>query len=131
MSAALTEIARDDTAGGRAARGVARHRTADGAVALDPEAREEVEESHDDDDGVPELSVMASGCLGLISFPREPGRVTLEWIEEHHPRLVPELRDHPGIAFLMVRSQAHGTLAIGSGGTRHLDDGRVEGEDPL
>ena len=25
---------------------------------------------------------MASGCLGLITFPREPGRVTLERIEE-------------------------------------------------
>ena len=34
---------------------------------------------------VPELSVMASGCLGLISFPREPGRVTLERIEELLP----------------------------------------------
>ena len=30
---------------------------------------------------LPELSVMASGCLGLITFPREPGRVTLERIE--------------------------------------------------
>ncbi len=133
MSAGLTEIARDDTAGGRAARAVGRGRSADGAVALDSGAREEVERGHDDgdDDEIPELSVMASGCLGLISFPREPGRVTLEWIEEHHPRLVPALRDHPGVGFLMVRSENHGTLAIGSGGTHHLDNGRVEGEDPL
>ena len=35
---------------------------------------------------LPELSVMASGCLGLITFPREPGRVTLERIEERWPR---------------------------------------------
>jgi uncharacterized membrane protein YvlD (DUF360 family) len=131
MSAGLTEIARDDTAGGRAARAVGRRRSADGAVALDSDAREEVEHGHGDSDGIPELSVMASGCLGLISFPREPGRVTLEWIEEHHPRLVPTLREHPGVGFLMVRSENHGALAIGSGGTHHLDDGRVEGEDPL
>jgi uncharacterized membrane protein YvlD (DUF360 family) len=135
MSAGLTEIARDDTAGGRAARAVSRGRSADGAVALDSGAREEVEHGHGDgdtdSDSIPELSVMASGCLGLISFPREPGRVTLEWIEEHHPRLVPTLREHPGVGFLMIRSENHGTLAIGSGGTHHLDDGRVEGEDPL
>ena len=30
---------------------------------------------------VPELVVMASGCLGLVTFPREPGRVTLEGLE--------------------------------------------------
>ena len=34
---------------------------------------------------LPELSVMASGCLGLISFPREPGRVSLERIEQLLP----------------------------------------------
>ena len=42
--------------------------------------------AEDGDDELPELSVMASGCLGLISFPREPGRVTLERIEELYPR---------------------------------------------
>ena len=131
MSAGLTEIARDDTAGGRAARAVSRGRSADGAVALDSGAREEVVRGHGDSDGIPELSVMASGCLGLISFPREPGRVTLEWIEEHHPRLVRTLREHPGVGFLMVRSESHGALAIGAGGTHYLDHGRVEGEDPL
>jgi uncharacterized membrane protein YvlD (DUF360 family) len=131
MSAGLTEMARDDTAGGRAARAVSRRRTADGAVALDSDARDEVERGRGDSDETPELSVMASGCLGLISFPREPGRVTLEWIEEHHPKLVPALRDHAGVGFLMVRSENRGALAIGSGGTHHLDDGRVEGEDPL
>ena len=37
-------------------------------------------------EALPELSVMASGSLGLISFPREPGRVTLERIDELYPR---------------------------------------------
>jgi uncharacterized membrane protein YvlD (DUF360 family) len=129
MSAGLTEMSRDDTPGGRAARAVSRRRRADGVIALDPGAREEAEQAHRD--GVPELSVMASGCLGLISFPREPERVTLEWIEAHHPRLVPALRGHPGIGFLLVRSERDGALAVGAAGTHHLDDGRVEGEDPL
>ena len=43
---------------------------------------------------------MASGCLGLITFPRLPGRVTLEQIEELYPALIPALRDHPGIGFV-------------------------------
>ena len=48
---------------------------------------------------------MASGCLGLITFPREPGRVTLERIEARWPALIPTLREHPGIGFLLVRSE--------------------------
>jgi hypothetical protein len=42
------------------------------------------------------------------------------------------LREHPGIAFVMVRSEKHGALAPGPRGTVYLDGGgRVEGEDPL
>jgi uncharacterized membrane protein YvlD (DUF360 family) len=84
-----------------------------------------------DGDEPPEVVVMASGCLGLISFPREPGRVTLERIRERHPQLIAVLRDHPGIGFLLVRSDEHGAMVIGARGTRYLDRERVEGEDPL
>jgi hypothetical protein len=79
----------------------------------------------------PEISVMASGCLGLVSFPREPGRLTLERIEARYPSLVPTLVSHPGIGFLLVRSQVHGPLAIGAHGVNHLDFDIVEGGDPL
>lgn len=129
LSAGLTEVARDDTVAARAVRTATRDRRADGAVALDPEARREVEETHDGE--LPELSVMASGCLGLISFPREPGRVSLERIEALYPRLLPALRDHPGIGFVLVRSERQGAMAIGAGGTHFLDSDGVEGEDPL
>jgi uncharacterized membrane protein YvlD (DUF360 family) len=129
MSAGLTEVARDDTFAARTVRAATRGRRADGAVVLDSDAREEVEESHGD--GLPELSVMASGCLGLISFPREPGRVSLERIEELYPRLLPALRDHPGVGFVLARSAREGAIAIGAVGTRFLDSDRVEGEDPL
>ncbi|HET9197739.1 MAG TPA: phage holin family protein [Solirubrobacterales bacterium] len=130
LSAGLTEVARDDTVAARTVRAATRDRLADGVVALDADTRREVEETHDGDE-VPELSVMASGCLGLISFPREPGRLSLERIEALYPRLIPALRDHPGIGFLLVRSERDGALAIGAGGTRFLADDRVEGEDPL
>ena len=129
MSASLTEVARDDTLAARTVRSATRGRRADEAVALDARARREIERSHGAT--VPDLSVMASGCLGLISLPREPGRVTLERLEAVHPRLLPALRDHPGIGFVLVRSERWGALALGAGGTHYVDEGRVEGEDPL
>ena len=129
MSAGLTEIARDDTAAARTVRRATRDRLADGAVVLDSESREDIAESHSGE--IPELSVMASGCLGLISFPREPGRVSLERIEELYPRLLPALREHPGIGFVLVRSEREGAVALGPRGTYFLDSNRVEGEDPL
>jgi hypothetical protein len=129
LSAGLTEVARDDTIAARTVQRATRTRRADGVVALDEESRDEFEA--DSDDELPELSVMASGCLGLITFPREPGRVTLERLETLYPRLLPALRDHPGIGFVHVRSEQHGALAIGGHGTHFLDDGRVEGDDPL
>jgi hypothetical protein len=129
MSAGLTEVARDDTVAARTVRAATRDRRAGGAVVLDPGARQEVARTHDGE--LPELSVMASGCLGLISFPREPGRLTLERIEALYPRLIPALREHPGIGFVLVRSERDGAMALGGGGVRHLADDRVEGEDPL
>jgi uncharacterized membrane protein YvlD (DUF360 family) len=129
LSAGLTEVARDDTVAARAVRAATREQSADGVVTLDADSRREVEQAHGGE--LPELSVMASGCLGLISFPREPGRVTLERIEALHPRLLPALRDHPGVGFVLVRSEREGALAIGAGGIHFLDEDRVEGEDPL
>jgi uncharacterized membrane protein YvlD (DUF360 family) len=129
MGAGLTELARDDTAAGRAVKRATRGRRTDGVVAMNADAQREA--AARDDEELPELSVMASGCLGLISFPREPGRLTLERIEELYPRLLPALRDHPGVGFVHVRSEQAGPVVIGPRGTHHLDDGRVEGEDPL
>jgi hypothetical protein len=129
LSAGLTEVARDDTMAARTVRTATRGRVADGAVMLDADVREEVEQAHGEE--VPELSVMASGCLGLVSFPRLPGRVTLERIESEHPALIPALRDHPGIGFVLARSERSGAVAIGAEGINFLDQGRVEGEDPL
>jgi uncharacterized membrane protein YvlD (DUF360 family) len=129
LSTGLTEMARDDTAAARTVRIATRSRRANGAVALEGEARREIEQAQGD--GIPELSVMASGCLGLVSFPREPGRMTLERIEALYPALIPALRDHPGIGFALVRSERFGATVLGGSGTRFLDEERVEGEDPL
>lgn len=126
IGAGLTEIARDDTAAGRVVRTMTRKRREDGVVEVGDQAAPGREDGE-----LPELSVMASGCLGLITFPRQPGRVTLEWLERNQPLLIPALRDHPGIGFVMVRSEREGTLAIGARGQHRLTDGKVEGVDPL
>src|SRR4051794_1333618 len=126
LSASLTEASGADSAAGRAVGAATRRRKVDGAVQLGEASRDGGE-----DDPLPELSVMASGCLGLVTFPREPGRVTLERIEARWPELIPTLRDHPGIGFFVVRSEHHGATVIGSRGTNYLDEGRVEGHDPL
>ena len=75
--------------------------------------------------------VLVSGPLGLIYLPRSPERLTLEQIAEAHPKLLDALAAHPGIGFVMVRSQEQGTLVIGTGGHRRLSDDGVEGDDPL
>jgi uncharacterized membrane protein YvlD (DUF360 family) len=129
LGASLTEASGNDSAAARAVRRATRRRRVDGEVQLGERDAAPARPAEGDDPG--EVVVMASGCLGLVSFPREPGRVTLERLQERYPRVIPALRDHPGIGFLLVRSEEHGALAIGRAGTHHLDGGFVEGEDPL
>ena len=78
-----------------------------------------------------DVVVMGSGNLGLVYLMEERRRLTLEEMNERHPDLIPALRDHPHVGWLLVRSSEHGPLALGANGTRYLADGRVEGEDPL
>ena len=75
--------------------------------------------------------VMGSGNLGLIYLMDEPRRLTMEEIDERHPDLLPALRAHPHVGWLLVRSAEHGAVALGAGGANYLSEGRVEGEDPL
>ena len=75
--------------------------------------------------------VLGSGNLGLVYLMEERRRLTLEELEERHPQLVPALREHPHVGWLLVRSSVHGAVVLGARGTRYLEDGRVEGEDPL
>ena len=78
-----------------------------------------------------EVVVLGSGNLGLISLMEEPRRLTLEEIDERHPRLIPALRAHPHVGWLLVRSSERGAVALGSAGAHYLAEGAVEGEDPL
>jgi uncharacterized membrane protein YvlD (DUF360 family) len=77
-----------------------------------------------------DVVVLGSGNLGLIYLMDEPRRLTLEEIDERHPRLIAALRAHPHIGWILVRS-GDGPVALGGKGAHYLADARVEGEDPL
>ena len=78
-----------------------------------------------------EAAVLASGNLGLVYLMEEPRRLTLEEIEERHPKLIPALREHPHVGFVLARSAERGPVALGPRGAHYLAEGAVEGEDPL
>jgi hypothetical protein len=75
--------------------------------------------------------VLGSGNLGLIYLMEEPRRLTLDEIDARHPQLIPTLREHPDVGWLLVDSAEHGPLVLGPKGSRRLASGHVEGEDPL
>jgi uncharacterized membrane protein YvlD (DUF360 family) len=77
------------------------------------------------------VTVLGSGNLGLVYLMEERHRLTMEEIDARHPRLLPALREHPHIGFLLVRSADHGPVVLGARGARYLAGDRVEGEDPL
>jgi uncharacterized membrane protein YvlD (DUF360 family) len=78
-----------------------------------------------------DVIVMGSGNLGLVYLMKEKRRLTMEEIDERHPKLLPALREHPHVGWVLVRSAQHGAVALGGSGTHYLTEGRVEGEDPL
>jgi uncharacterized membrane protein YvlD (DUF360 family) len=75
--------------------------------------------------------VLGSGNLGLVYLMEERRRLTLEEIDERHPELIGAMRTHPHIGWLLVRSSERGPLVLGPNGERRLEDGSVEGRDPL
>ncbi|MER6471630.1 phage holin family protein [Streptomyces collinus] len=79
-----------------------------------PEAQHHDEHRPDRDS---EPVVLASGNLGLVSFPDVPHRMTKEEIDARHPALLATLANHPGVGFLLVRSERHGGVLLGPYGT--------------
>lgn len=75
--------------------------------------------------------VLASGNLGLISFPDIEGRAAREQLDRRHPALLGTLADHPGIGFLLVRSERHGSVVLGRGGAEIPVAELKDGEGPL
>jgi uncharacterized membrane protein YvlD (DUF360 family) len=78
-----------------------------------------------------DVIVLGSGNLGLVYLMDERRRLTLEELDDRHPRLLPELRNHPHVGWLLVRSEQEGPVVLGAGGAHYLASGRVDGMDPL
>ena len=108
VHAVFSEATRAGGAVGGGARRLARHVALARPEAIEPatRARGQVERA--------EVVVCASGNLGLVYFARKPGRVSLEAIAAAHPGLLDGLAGHPGIAFLLVYSDASaGPVVLG------------------
>ncbi|MER6689175.1 alkaline phosphatase family protein [Streptomyces minutiscleroticus] len=75
--------------------------------------------------------VLASGNLGLVSFPDVHHRMTREEIDARHPALLSTLANHPGIGFLLVRSERHGGVVLGAHGAEVPVADLVDGSGPL
>ncbi len=75
--------------------------------------------------------VLASGNLGLISFPDIEGRASREQLDRSRPALLSTLANHPGIGFLLVRSERHGSVVLSGGGTEIPVRELRDGEGPL
>ena len=65
---------------------------------------------------LPELAVVASGNLGLVWFPRIPGRLTLEEMLERWPRLIPGLVNRGAVGVVIAETQSRGPVAVGATG---------------
>ena len=100
------------------------------ATGADVDRREEKKRKKNDVSGR-DVVVMGSGNLGLVYLMDEPRRLTLEEMNERHPELIPALRNHPHVGWLLVRSSERGPVVLGGNGAHYLADGRIEGDDPL
>jgi len=74
--------------------------------------------------------VFGSGNLGLIYVRGEKERLDRRALHARFPGLVDGLAQHPGVGFVVVMDD-DGPVVLGSQGWHRLDDGHVEGEDPL
>jgi uncharacterized membrane protein YvlD (DUF360 family) len=132
LGAVLAEAREHPTVAGRLLNRATSDRVADGTVALGP-TREAIAEhvALDSEGDDPNVIVLAAGCLGLVYFTAREHRLTAEEIAQDHPGLLAALASHPGIGFVMVRSESEGAVVLGGAGRRRLSDDLVDGEDPL
>jgi len=137
IGALLTEVLARDSKAAPVVRRVFRKQLDNGEVDLGPPGRDPGEpapaqEPRATGEGeAPQVVVLASGCLGLVTFTEGDRPLSLEEIEARTTALIPTLVTHPGIGFVAVVTEANGPVALGRAGFHVLASGRVEGEDPL
>ncbi len=133
-NAFLSELTTVKGVSGGIARTALRSQTSGGVVELGPAGEETAPAASASGEAPaerPDLIAIASGNLGLVYFPQMPGRVTLEQLAAAHPGLVDTLARHQGIGAMLIKSETHGSIVIGRAGINFLEEGRVEGVDPV
>ena len=68
---------------------------------------------------------------GSIYLMEERRRLTMEEIDERHPKLLGALREHPHVGWLLVRSSEHGAVVLGGDGANYLTRAGWRATDPL
>ena len=121
----LSESIQEDTRTAKILQRMLRSKTQDQLVEVGPES-----ENHRNARSK-KVVVAGSGCVGMIYFTHAAERMTLEQIQTAYPDLVMSLVRHPGIGFVLVKSEEFGSMVIGKKGIHFLEDGKIEGEDPL
>jgi putative membrane protein len=130
LNLAVSEAIQLDNRTTRLARRALQSRMQGDEVRLEPNGRGKAADkdaSHDEKDVV----VLASGNLGLISFTGKKDRLNFEQLSDEYPDLLPGLRTHPGISFILVCSETDGGLVLGPSGGYYLDHGYGFGDNPL
>ncbi len=138
-NAFLSDLTGTKGVSGNLARVALRSQTSDGVVELGPSGTDKAESGKAGTGQAaagtpaerPDLIAIASGNLGLVYFPQMPGRVTLEQLAQAHPGLVDTLARHAGVGAMLIKSEKHGSIVIGREGINYLEEGRVEGVDPV
>ncbi len=129
-NAFLSELTHAKGVSGNLARTALRSQSSGGVVELGPTGAAPAAGAAGAEER-PDLIAIASGNLGLVYFPRLPGRVSIEQLAETYPGLVESLAAHPGIGAMLIRSEGHGSVVVGAAGVNYLTEDRVEGVDPV
>ncbi len=104
LGGALTEARAEESVAGRIVARATRNRLVDGEVAL-ASNREAMEQMSAEKGAASPAVVLASGGLGLITLSASRERMSVGEIGELYPGLIETVSAHPGIGFVMVRSE--------------------------
>ncbi|MET9316097.1 phage holin family protein [Kribbella sp. NPDC003505] len=126
----VDELATGKGVGGRTMRNAAaaiQRRGQDEADAVEAGDRQRSGKAEGDE----EFHVFGSGNLGLVYVRGSKERLTRDQLDRRYPALLAGLAAHPGVGFVVVLDDVDGPIALGAAGSHRLDDGRVDGVDPL
>ncbi|MFN8471510.1 MAG: phage holin family protein [Anaerolineae bacterium] len=132
ISAFVNESANGDTRTAGVVRRALKSKTEEGGlIEVGPDRDPVKVAEHEAQAKAARVVVIGSGCTGLINFKDATERMSYELVQDAYPELILGLSKHPGIGWVLVKSQTNGSMVIGKAGINYLDVGTVEGADPL